>query len=223
LIVQSCLGFAAEGLPKLAHTLQTSRLETAYRQRHLLSSQIILQHFLWNRPIAQEHPHHFTEQTVLIFSRVRHARAWPSGDQIGKIHAYRRPCTPRGAVTAPFHVNLVATQIKVLPDVIEKQVDRRQGDRLRRKLIVRRSEADLYLLRERRRQISFEERLDRLVQCVDHAAPFLPVSSDKQRGQSSLRMSGLIIFASKSNQILLSFRQSYARHGTGRCSRMVQR
>src|SRR5262249_36780953 len=83
----------------------------------------------------------------------------PGGDQIGKIHAYRCPCPRRGAVTAALDINLVAAQIKVLSDVIKKQIDRWQGDRLRRKLIVGRPEADLYLLRERRRQISFKSAL----------------------------------------------------------------
>ena len=64
----------------------------------------------------------------------------------------------RGDGTATLDINLVAAQIKVLPDIIKKQVDRGEGNRLRWKLIVGRPEADLHLLCERRRARKFRKR-----------------------------------------------------------------
>src|SRR5262249_25722877 len=98
--------------------------------------------------------------------------------------------------------------IQILTHIVQKQIDGGQRDRLRRKLVIRRGEADLHLLSQGRRKLPPKQRFERIIQRVDHVESFLSLSSDAQRGQSSRRMSGLMILFSKSNQILLSFRQS---------------
>jgi len=114
-------------------------------------------------PEPKKDAHHVSKEAVLVPLGLRDAILRPRGDEIAAVDTPHGADAERGAVTLTSEDRLLAPEIAVLVDLIEKEVNRREDDAGRQLAGDGRGEGDRHLFDDILRELSSQQLLERTV------------------------------------------------------------